>query len=183
MKLKLIIIGFVITFITSNNLFAAEITPYQKKVLKICEKYGNLIGYPETLMAIAFNESTAGMAYPVNDLFLKPFDRSYGIMNVRFATAKFLIKMGYIDFDQPDEYLLIKLIQDPEFNIAVAASYLKYLFNYFQNDEMVWTKAVIGFNTGPGNANKFLEQNKISYLENVKKHINYIRTLKENGEL
>lgn len=162
----------------------ADLSNYQKQILKICEKYGKLIDYPETLMAIAFNESTAGKASPVQDVFLKPFTRSYGIMNVRLPTAKLVIEKGYVNFEDTDEYLLIKLIQDPEFNIAVAAGYLKYIQdNFTKKSKDPWLDMVIAYNAGPGNINRFKRDNKMEYVNKTKKHIEYIRELYANNEL
>jgi len=176
MKINKIIFLLLLSF---SSLFA-DLTEYQKKVLKICEKYGKLIGMQETLMAIAFSESNAGMAYPVQDMFLKPFTRSYGIMNVRLPTAKIVIAEGYVNFDQTDEYLLIKLIQDPEFNIAVAAGYLKLIQDkHFKNIEDI----ILAYNAGPGNVKQFKKENKIDYLIKTKKHLKFIKTLYENQEL
>lgn len=181
MKMNKIIL--MLLLITSSAF--ADLTEYQKKVLKICEKYGKLIGYPETLMAIAFNESTAGKASPVQDMFLKPFTRSYGIMNVRLPTAKEVIKNGYVNFNETDEYLLIKLIQDPEFNIAVAAGYLKYIKDKHikENSPSPWTDMVIAYNAGPGNIERFKREQKLDYVNKTKRHINYVRKLYKEGEL
>ncbi|MEA3452206.1 MAG: transglycosylase SLT domain-containing protein, partial [Bacteroidota bacterium] len=135
----------------------------------------------ETIMGILLTESEAGKASVIGDIFLKPFTRSYGAMQVRLPTAKLVIRSGYINFDKEDEYLLIKMITDTEFNIALGTAYFKNMLDRFEGKENQWMKSVIAYNSGPGNVKKFLNQGKTHYLKRVKKYIKLVRNLKKEG--
>jgi len=131
-------------------LFSYSFSDKQIENLKQCIAISKLFNNnPELVCTIMLNETSAGenLKYGVGDRFLRPFDRSYGVMQVRFRTCKFLINKLNIKFLKklPDEKILVFLMEDNKFNIAIANMYISYLKKKYKGDEK---KIVIAYNSG-----------------------------------
>jgi hypothetical protein len=172
--------NFFLTFFLFYPLFAYNFNQKQIANLEECVKISSLFGNsPELVCSIMLNETAAGesLKHSVGDRFLKAFNRSYGIMQVRFKTCKFLIKkFGFKEFrNLPDEKILVYLMEDNKFNIAIANAYIALLRKKYKDDTK---KVVIAYNSGYYNPNnvsyykKFLKNKKlfkefeIRYLKN-----------------
>lgn len=163
-----------ISMIKVNN---RTYTPEQRKLMTMAFHIGQDVGFPETIQSLLLQETQAG-AYGdrIGDTNLRIGKRSYGVMQMKVATAKKVLKKypklipKYFPTRKTlkrvrDEELIIRLIQDDEFNIRLAA----LNFNIHRKQSKSWAQAVVAYNTGQGTANK------INY---PKKHIYYNHILK-----
>jgi len=160
-----------------STLFSYNFTPSQIKTLKTCVKISKTFNNdPSLVCGILLNETAAGktLKQGVGDRFLKPFDRSYGVMQVRFRTCKSMINRLNIKLlkKMPDEKILVHLIEDEGFNIAMANVYISYLRKKYKDS---LKKVVIAYNSGyynPKNTaywKRFLKNRRI-YYEFVRKY-------------
>ena len=163
---------FVLFFLLFFNFIFAQTKLNQDQInnLAKCFEISSILkNNPYDVCAIMLNETSAKTHY-VGDKFLKKFHRSYGIMQVRLSTAKFLI--NYYNLKEfknfSDEIILSKLIFDKNFNILMANLFFKYLYNKYNHN---LEKTVIAYNSGyydPKNISyykRFLE-NKLFLLKN-----------------
>jgi hypothetical protein len=115
--------------------------------------------YPQILQGIIMQESKAGTMkkYKVagNEFGLKPNKRYYGVAQLKLAAAHDVLKKFpslWADFNfqtKTDEEVIAKLIENDEFNIAVASKYLLILRSYgFTTPHAL----AIAYNRGPGGA-------------------------------
>jgi hypothetical protein len=148
MRLKKIIYTIVFLLIYSP-LFALSVD--QKRVLDIAYEEGLKIGYPETIQAIVFVESSAGLK-KFGDKNKSWSYRSYGIGHFQLATAKWLIKkhFGHPLFKN-DKQLVDSLVKNDKFSAILVRIYFEYLLKKFRGN---WKKAVLAYNVGPTNVRK-----------------------------
>ncbi len=152
-------------------------TPEQRKLMTMAFHIGQDVGFPETIQSLLLQETMAG-AYGdrIGDTNLRIGKRSYGVMQMKVATAKKVLKKypkliaKYFPTRKTlkrvrDEELIIRLIQDDEFNIRLAA----LNFDIHRKRSKSWAQAVVAYNTGQGTANK---------IKYPKKHIYYGHILK-----
>jgi soluble lytic murein transglycosylase len=143
MKKKIVIIFCILSFIPS---ICFAFTDQQNYLLSIAGKYGAMFGYPKTVKGVLMQETLAGKLGRIGD-----DGRSFGVMQVQLATAKFMIKKKLFNFYGTDKQLAQALRYDDDFNIMVGSRYIKYLIGYYHGDIK---KAVLAYNVGPGNVNK-----------------------------
>lgn len=144
----------------------------QKSNLKICKEVSTKLGNdPHLVCAIMLNESSARLDEKiyVGDRFLKPFNRSYGIMQVRFSTMKDMIKRFKLKkyLKLPDEILLSKLMFDKVFNIEIANYYIKYLSKKYR----VPYKIAVAYNSG-----HYTPKNR-RYKRNFNRHYKLLKSV------
>jgi hypothetical protein len=152
-------------------------TPEQRKLLEMAYYIGKEIGFPETIQSVLLQETFAG-AYGdrIGDTNLPVGKRSYGVMQMKIATARKVLRAypklveKYFTARKTlkkvrDEELIIKLIQDDEFNIRLAA----LNFAMHRKASKSWSQAVVAYNEGQGAANK---------IKNYKQHIYYKKVVK-----
>ena len=167
-------------------------TPEQRKLMEMAFHIGKEIGFPETIQSILLQETQAG-AYGdrIGDINLPIGKRSYGVMQVKVATARKVLKKypklveKYFPVRKElkrvrDEEIIIKLIQDDEFNIRLAS--LNFLMH--RKASKNWAQAVVAYNTGQGKANKIREHKKHQYyLKVLNKLIKDVRPFNEMANL
>ena len=158
-------------FIIPVFVFSYNFKPVQIETLKKCIKISKIFNNdPSLVCSILLNETEAkaNLKQGIGDRFLKPFDRSYGVMQVRFKTCKDIIKKLNIKSlkKMPDEEILVHLIEDDNFNITIANMYIAYLKKKYKFSVK---KIVIAYNSGyynPKNTQyweRFLNNKKIYY--------------------
>jgi hypothetical protein len=158
-------------------------TQAQHKVLNIAKQEGMEAQFPETIQAIALQESLAGAIGRHGDKHFKDWKkRSYGVMQVRFTTAKWILHRKFGSHIYTDAGLLHNLTYNDKFNIFVARIYWQYLYNQFRGQPMRWTKAVLSYNAGIGNVIKHgLSLDPNNYVKNIHKRIKSLRRHKAHG--
>lgn len=130
------------------------------------------------LMSIMWQESRAGKFGPVGDIGNGFGRRSYGLMQVKLDAAKRMWRrypqLGFVYCScqihvimPTEEELISALLTNPNFNVAVAAHYLKYLHDDFH---LSWDKAVAAYNRGYWNAKQKHFTDK-PYVPNVKTYM------------
>jgi len=151
--------------------------PEQRKLITLAYHVGKRIGYPETIQAILIQETRAG-AYGnrIGDTNLPMGKRSYGVMQMKVATARGILKLhpSMVTTNFParkslkrvrDEEIIIKLIQNDVFSLQLAA----FNFADHRKKSKSWSQSVVAYNTGQGAANR---------IKNHKEHIYYKHVLK-----
>jgi hypothetical protein len=154
----------------------------QHKVLDLARAEGWEAQFPETLQALALQESLAGKLGRLGDKHYKDWrKRSYGVMQVRFTTAKWILHRKFGHHIYLDGVLLHRLTYDDKFNIFVARIYWEYLYNQFRGHKLRWSKAVLAYNAGIGNVMKYgLSFDPNNYLMHIKQRLRALRRHKDH---
>lgn len=159
MKKLILILMFLLIPLVSY----AELNEQQLFLLEIAKKEGQKFGYPKTVRAILMQETIAGKMGRTGD-----DGTSYGVMQIQFKTAKWMIKKGMFKWKGTDVDLKLNLKYSDSFNIKVGAIYFRYLLDYFKSDVK---KAILAYNVGMGNVNKYgLTYDPNGYLKKVLAH-------------
>lgn len=121
----------------------------QQQIMMIAYEYGERIGYPETIQAIAMQETHAGSyGDGIGDKTSKY--KSYGIMQVKIPTARFVfthfnhVQERYFDHQPSDEEIIDLLLTNNEANIDIASKNFALMIKYTKN----WKHAVLAYNQG-----------------------------------
>jgi hypothetical protein len=175
----LVILLAIILVININTAVAAEWALHSDSdIAKIVWAEGETIGYPETLLAIATIETKLGSYKKtdygiVGDTYAVFGDRSYGLCQVKLQTARFVLRTHpELGTFKTDEHLLVALITDNEFNAKVGARYYQMMLNRFGS----WRQALIAYNAGPANAEKW--RDPLNYADRALK---VIKRNRDNG--
>lgn len=164
----------------------------QSKLMRMAYHIGKEVGFPETVQSFLLQETLAG-AYGdrIGDTNLPMGKRSYGVMQMKVATTRKVLRKypGFVTKYFPtrkklkrirDEEIIIKLIQDDEFNIRMAS------FNYAMHRKASksWAQSVVAYNTGQGRANKISEPKKhVYFIKIVKRLIKEVRPFNKEAKL
>lgn len=138
-----------------------------------------LASAPETIQAILLVETYAGRyGDRVGDRHLPTGKRSYGVMQVKVATARKVLKSypeminKYFDEenigDVADEEIIAKLLSDDEFCIRVGTLNFVLEKKLANND---WTKGVVAYNTGSLGLKSVSDPATFGYTQKIKQKI------------
>jgi len=178
--------------ISTITVKGTKYTPSQRKLMEMAFHIGKEIGFPETVQSFLLQETLAG-AYGdrIGDTNLPIGKRSYGVMQMKVATALKVLKSypmlvtKYFPSRKKlkrirDEELIIKLIQDDEFNIRLAS--LNFLIH--RKASKSWAQSVVAYNTGQGAANQISEPKKHKYYGRIlKRLISEVRPFNKKANL
>ena len=123
---------------------AQALTKSQVKILSMAYTEGKRIGYPETIQAIIFLESSAGE----NKQNLN--DPSYGVGHMKVATFKNLLKRHFNHSGFSDDEIPGVLKKNDRFAIYLTCLYFKSSVNFFRKryKTKVWSRSVLSYNCG-----------------------------------
>jgi len=167
-------------------------TPEQRKLMTMAYYIGKEVGFPETIQSFLLQETRAGaLGDRIGDVNLPIGKRSYGVMQMKVATARKVLRKypelvpNYFPNRKNykrvrDEEIIIKLIQDDEFNMRLAA------LNFAMHRQLSksWAQAVVAYNTGQGAANQISEPKKHGYYVNIlQKLIKEVRPFNKETKL
>ena len=162
------IICFLLLFISPAFAgdFFMELDSDQIETIYYAEQAGKEIGYPETLVAIVWQETHAGSFLKVGS------SGELGAFQIKYKTAKYMLeKEGVAGLFTPDQ-LLYNLIFNKKFNATVAKLYFSYLINKYKDEPAGWSKAVLAYNVGPTSVNKYgLSRDPNNYVHHIREHI------------
>ncbi len=135
---------------------------------------------PEILQGIILQESNAGALKSYNvagqEFGLKPFERYYGLAQIKLAAAKDVLKsfpMLYTKYDiqtKTDDEIVANLILKDEFNIEVASKYLRILKDQYGIKS--YNTLLIAYNRGPGGIKADEDTASVDYVKGVKSKLN-----------
>ena len=131
MKIAVLLVALLLTAGAKGLDFRQILT--LKTVKNVAKQYPNKRGetLEETAMAICLAETSGGkVQWGDKQLLRKGIKQaSYGIMQVRLATARFVArKYNLIDVKlMSDTQIITKMMHDPIFNAKIAVLYLVYL--------------------------------------------------------
>lgn len=157
----------------------ARYSTEEKQLMVLAYRVGReLAGAPETIQAILLVETYAGRhGDRIGDRHLGIGKRSYGVMQVKVATARKVLraypKMVAKYFDKPitevaDEEIIAKLLNDDEFCIRIGTLNFVLEKQLVNND---WTRAVVAYNTGSVGL-KFVDNPEtFNYTQKIKQKI------------
>jgi len=159
--------------------YCGSFTAEQSAILKMAKEIGAEIGYPETLQAIALQETHAGhYGNRIGDVNEAVGKRSYGIMQVKVATARFVFNNYPYLKDQyfgnrkirniTSEEIIVLLMSNDEACMEIAAMNLQKMLDFSGGE---WSKAVAAYNAGWGNAKKMKTPRKFKYVRHINKRI------------
>lgn len=144
----------------------------QQKILQLAKQIGEDVGYPETIQSIAMQETLAGgFGDGIGDKVLPPFKRSYGVMQVKIATAQWVLR-HYPDLREKwfdgkknitKEQFREVLIKNDHANIEIGAKNFALMVKYTNS----WKEAVVAYNRGLGGV-KEVDVNTHHYYTNVR---------------
>lgn len=140
----------------------------QKNILNIARVAGERIGWPETIQAIQFVESTCGVNKHGPD-DKKFSNRYFGSAQMKISTARYIIEdLNKEDPQYSDLQIYIRLLLFDEWAINLSADYFAYLIYKFRNYEDPWKHAVLAYNRGPGTVMKYgLDNDPYNYVYKV----------------
>jgi nucleoid-associated protein YgaU len=135
----------------------------------------------EEVQAILLNESNAGRAGRVGDKHFKNYKhRAYGVMQVRFDTARWILnkELGRDTREDYTDLQFLGMLRDNNaFNIYVACVYLKYL----KRHTTTWEQTVLAYNVGLGNVFKYdTKFDPNNYLAKAKDHM--VNTIRDHNK-
>lgn len=168
----------------------------QLQVLELARIIGDEIDFPETMQAIAIQETMLGaFGNKVGDRNLPVGKRSYGVMQVKAPTARYVmhqfphLKDEYFG-DRPlrqvmDEEIIVLLMTDDEACVVIATHYLKHNLRLAKGN---WSRAVMAYNQGWGRARKADNPRQFHYVQTILRRITkdvrpYREDLKRQEEL
>lgn len=154
---------------------ADSYTDEQERILKLAYEVGNEIGWPETMQAIVMQETLAGhYGYRIGDLNLPVGKRSYGIAQVKVATARFVLNNYHELKDQyfgtrklrriTDEEIIVLLMTDDEACMVIAARNFELMLKFSKGK---WASAVAAYNQGLGGARKIENPRQFKYVKEI----------------
>lgn len=144
---------------------AGEFTEEQKHILNLAKEEGEKFDFPETIQAIALQETIAGHLGPVGDLDKSFGQRSYCAMQIKLSTAREVVEKYQLGIYPTDEELLAELLTDDRFCIQVGATYWWMLYNQLGS----WRQAVLAYNVGATGSYRGYDPN--DYVNKVWGHI------------
>ena len=142
-----------------------------KTVKNIALQYPNKEGktFEKTMMAICMAETSAGkVKYGDKQLLKKGYKKgSYGVMQVRLETARFVAKAFHLlDIRlMSDVGLIKKLMHESAFNAKIATLYIVWLSEHSQS----YFEMVSRYNGGKANQ---------PYFQKIQKYVNYLKRYK-----
>ncbi len=142
-----------------------------KTVKNIALQYPNKEGktFEKTMMAICMAETSAGkVKYGDKQLLKKGLKKgSYGVMQVRLETARFVAKAFHLlDIRlMSDVGLIKKLMHESAFNAKIATLYIVWLSEHSQS----YFEMVSRYNGGKANQ---------PYFQKIQKYVNYLKRYK-----
>jgi len=166
--------GHGLAFVVPSNLTERQLT-LLNSAYKIAKETG--LKYPEILQGIVFQETHAGElnSYKVagQEFGLKTNERYYGICQVKLAAAKDVLaanpslKKKFDFHTSTDEEIIANLILNDEFNLAIAAGYLKLIGEKYGSGKEYM---IASFNKGPGGARQIVPS-ELHYVQKVNGYI------------
>lgn len=154
-------------------------TDEEKQLMILAYRVGReLAGSPETIQAILLVETYAGRyGDRIGDRHLGIGKRSYGVMQVKVATARRVLRVHpnvvVKYFDKPlvevtDEEIIAKLLNDDEFCIRIGTLNFVLEKQLVNND---WTRAVVAYNTGSVGLKLVANPETFVYTQKIKQKI------------
>lgn len=123
------------------------------------------------VQAVLLEETVAGQLGRLGDLSAPLGKRSYGVMQVKVAAARDVLR------DHPeiasfisDEQLITRLIADDEFNIRVASAYLQHLRRLTGDDH----EALVAYNVGMNGARRVADVSDFKYVQGVERYLSEV---------
>lgn len=123
------------------------------------------------LQAVLMQETIAGQLGRLGHLSAPMGKRSYGVMQVKVAAARDVLRhkpeLGHF---RTDEQLIARLIADDAFNMRIASAYLKYLRKRFGSDH----QALVAYNVGPSAAKNVVDPTQFKYVQRVELYMSKV---------
>lgn len=141
--------------------FPSNLTSHQTELLAMAYDIAKKDGhqYPQLLQGIILQESRAGevASYKVagQEYGLKPNERYYGVAQIKLVAAREVLnrypalKDQYAFHTNTDEEVIAKLIENDQFNLAIASKYLLVLKTYGYD---TIRQMALAYNQGVGGA-------------------------------
>ena len=162
-----------------SSFAAADFTSEQHNILLSAKSIGEEIGWPETIQAMVLQETHAGnYGNRIGDLRAPVGKRSYGIGQIKVATARFVfnnfpnIKEQYFGDRKvrniPSEEIIVLLMTDDEACLVIMSRYFQKLLKMSEGN---WVKAVAAYNGGWGVASKLKDPKNFPYVKHIRRRI------------
>lgn len=142
-------------------------TPDQQRLMSMAYALGEPHGLGQTMVAIAYQETNAGVTGPVGDKRHPVGQRSYGVMQIKLETAKYAFRLcPYLDRDHDsEEEIIADLIDDKKWNMEISLCYLRQL-----EKGRTWRETVLAYNQGANGASA-QDPNSHEYVRDIINHI------------
>jgi hypothetical protein len=123
------------------------------------------------VQAVLLEETIAGQLGRLGDLSAPMGKRSYGVMQVKVAAARDVLRhRPRLGSFISDEQLITRLITDDEFNIRVASAYLKHLRRLTGDDH----EALVAYNVGMNGARRVSNVSDFKYVQGVERYLSEV---------
>ena len=173
--LKIIAFLLMIVLIAVGIIFASvyfSLGREHEEYIPLIEKYSQEMNLDEELLAAIVK---------VESNFNKDAESNMGaigLMQVLPDTAKWVSDRNGLEYDETK-------LKDPETNILLGSYYFKYLFDMFKSEDL----AILAYNGGMGNVNKWIDEGTITNDQRSYSKIpvyetkTYLERIKDNRDL
>lgn len=147
----------------------------QQIVLQKAQRNGRLIGWPQTMGAIVWQESSLGRNKIGDD------GKSLGLAHVQVPTARKVLEHNPWLPQFKTNYDIAKmLLYNDDLNLIIASIYFQSCYYQFKN----WERAAVCYNAGPNVAKKLTKSqvSRFPYVIKLRERLHQIARLEENHD-
>ncbi len=173
--LKIIAFLLMIVLIAVGIVFASvyfSLGREHEEYIPLIEKYSQEMNMDEELLAAMVKVESGFNKDAKSNM------GAIGLMQVLPETAKWVSEKKGVEYDEAK-------LTDPETNLMLGSYYFKYLFNMFKSEDL----AILAYNGGMGNVNKWLDEGTITNDQKSYSKIpvyetkTYLERIKDNRDL
>ena len=172
---KIIVFLLIVALIAVGIIYASVYLSLNKNYepyIGLIEKYSKETGLDEELLAAIIKVESGFNKDAKSNM------GAVGLMQLLPETAEWMSDKLDIEFEEED-------LLDPEKNIKLGSHYFKYLFDMYKSEDL----AILAYNGGLGNVNKWLENGTITNSQSSYENIpiyetrTYLTRIKDNRDL
>lgn len=172
---KIIIFLLVVVLIAVGIIYTSVYLSLNKNYepyIGLIEKYSEEVGLDEELLAAIIKVESGFDAEAKSNM------GAVGLMQLLPETAEWMSEKLGMEFEEED-------LLDPETNIKLGTNYFKYLFDLYKSEDL----AILAYNGGLGNVNKWIENGTITNSQSSYENIpiyetkTYLTRIKDNRDL
>lgn len=151
-----------------------SLTPDQLRLIELAYNAGAPYDLSYAMVGILLQETQAGKLGRIGDIDQPLGLKSYGVMQIKLATAERVLKQfPEIKAPKTEEELIGKLIYDDRFTMKIAVGYLRML----QDKGLSWRETLAAYNLGYSGMRNLKHPEDFPYVRKVVKHLQKVKDL------
>jgi len=150
-------------------------------LMRMAYRYGEVIGFPETMQAILLQE-TMGGRIRTSQRTAEFKWAAYGCMQINPLTAIGVLKKLHPDqAPKTKGEMILMLRNNDSFTMQIAMHYFKQLYTGYINNgfssPIAWRYAITAYNAGPKNFRDWnYDTTRTAYLANIRKKLSHAKS-------